>query len=230
MKYFTPERYLRLDSVEEREAFLAALQEWEEALARYGEQLQRIKKELPSTSRSLRAFILSIQSVYLHDARVLAMSGSGEDFIITLEPPSDPVRLAILSYKLVAKPIIKQNVLPPERCQEPILWLYDELDLDRSERPRGRTRSRSGARGWTRSRAGARAGTGAGDELDLDQPESSRGLPAAAGKPTIQHNILLSNGWEVILRFRSARAQRPLRVIPVVPDTCEHQPAESRSA
>ena len=181
MKYFTPERYLRLDSLEEREAFLAAQEEWEEALSRYREQLQRIRKELPPYSRSLRAFVLSVHSVYLHDARVLAMYQSKEDFIITLQPPSDPERLAVLGYKLVEEPIIEQNVLPPERCREQIEWLYDELDLDRPE-------------------------------------------------PTIRHNILLSNGWEVILRFRWARVKRPLRVIPVLSEPCDRQAAGARSA
>jgi hypothetical protein len=192
MKYFTPERYLRLDSLEEREAFLAAHEEWEEALTRYREQLQRIRKELPASSRSLRAFALSIRSVYLHDARVLAMHQSGEDFSITLQPPSDPKRLAILSYKLVEEPIIEQDVLPPNRRQEPTLWLYDELDLD--------------------------------------EPKSLHSLPGALGKPTIRHNILLSNGWEVILRFRSAWVKRPLRVIPLGPEPSDRQPAGSRSA
>jgi hypothetical protein len=136
MKYFTPERYLRLDSVEEREAFLAAQEAWEEALSGYREQLQRIRNALPPSSRSLRAFVLSVHSVYLHDARVLTMQQSGEDFIITLQPPSDAERLTVLAYKLVGGPIIQQNVLPPERCQEPIQWLYDELDFDEPNSPR----------------------------------------------------------------------------------------------
>jgi hypothetical protein len=181
MKYFTPERYLRLGSLDDEEAFLAAQEQWEKALSSYREQLQLIRKELPPYSRSLRAFVLSVHSVYLHDARVLAMHQSKEDFIITLQPPSDPERLTVLSYKLVEEPIIEQNVLPPERCREQIEWLYDELGLVRP-------------------------------------------------KPTIRHNILLSNGWEVILRFRWARVKRPLRVIPVLPEPCTRQPVGSRSA
>jgi hypothetical protein len=181
MKYFTPERYLRLGHLDDEKAFLAAHEEWEEALTRYREQLQRIRKELPTSSRSLRAFALSIRSVYLHDARVLAMHQSEEDFIITLQPPSGPERLTVLSYKLVEEPRIEQNVLPPERCREQIEWLYDELDLDRPE-------------------------------------------------PTLRHNFLLSNGWEVILRFRWARVKRPLRVIPVLSEPCDRQSVGSRSA
>jgi hypothetical protein len=190
MKYFTPERYLRLDRLEEREAFLAAQVEWEEALSGYREQLQRVRKDLPRGLRGL------MQTVYLHDARVLAMQQDivreGSQFLITLQPPSDPSRLVVLGYSLVEEPTIEQNVLPPDRCQEPIEWLYDELDLDR--------------------------------------PEGPRGLSAPPGKPTIRHNILLSNGWEVILRFRYAWVKRPLRVIPVVSEPRDRQPVGSRSA
>jgi hypothetical protein len=181
MKHFTPERYLRFESLDDREAFLAAQDEWEKALTAYREQLQRIRKELPPHNRSLRGFVLSVHSVYLHDARVLAMYRSEEDFVITLQPPSDPDRLTVLSYKLVGEPSIGQDVLPPERCREQIEWLYDELDLDGPE-------------------------------------------------PTLRHNILLSNGWEVTLRFRWARVKRPLRVIPVLSEPRVRPAAEPRSA
>jgi hypothetical protein len=180
MKYFTPDRYLRLGSLDDRETFLAAQDEWEKALSGYREQLQRIRKGLPPHNRSLRGFVLSVHSVYLHDASVLAMHQSEEDCIITLQPPSDPERLTVLSYKLVEEPRIEQNVLPPERCREQIEWLYDELDLDGPE-------------------------------------------------PTLRHNILLSNGWEVTLRFRWARVKRPLRVIPVLSEPCVRPAAEPRS-
>jgi hypothetical protein len=56
------------------------------------------------------------------------------------------------------------------------------------------------------------------DEIDLDRPQSPQGLTNdAIGKPTYRHNILLSNGWEVVVRFNSCAVQRPIRVIPVVP-------------
>ena len=118
---------------------------------------KRIRKDLPRGLRTL------VESVYLHDARVLAMHQSEKDFLITLQPPSDPERLVVLGYSLVEEPIISQNVLPPDHRREPIQWLYDELELDRAEGPRG--------------------------------------LPAPAGRPTIRHNILLSNGWELCCVF-----------------------------
>jgi hypothetical protein len=53
------------------------------------------------------------------------------------------------------------------------------------------------------------------DELDLDAPEAER--------PTFRHNILLSNGWELTIRFRSVAVARPLRLIPA-PAPAQPQP------
>ena len=174
MKFFTPERYLQLGNLGDEQAFLTAQQQWEEALTAYDKHLQAIRKELPRSLRSL------VESVYLHDARVLTMHQIDQEFFITLQPPSDPDRLVVIGYSLVEEPRVEQAVLPAERRREPIEWLYDELTLDR--------------------------------------PEGPRGLPAPPGKPTLRHNILLSNGWEVKLRFRSVWVKRPIRVVPVLAD------------
>src|SRR5262249_36305075 len=64
-------------------------------------------------------------------------------------------------------------------------------------------------------------------ELDLDRPEGPRGLPGPSSPPTFRHNILLSNGWEVVLRFRSAGAHRPVRVFPVRPEGRSQKAAET---
>jgi hypothetical protein len=185
MRYFTPERYSRLGAVDDEKAFLAAQDEWEKVLAGYREQLKRIRRGLPRGLRGL------VESVYLHDARVLAMHQTDKDFFITLQPPSDPERLAVLSYSLVEGPVIKRNALPPGRRREPVEWLYDELDLDQPKKPGG---------------------------------------AAPAARQTVRHNILLTNGWEVMLHFRSARVKRPLRVIPAVPGPRARRAAGSRPA
>ncbi len=186
MKYFTPERCLRLGNLDDEAAFLAAQEEWEKALSDYREQLQRIRQTLPPDLSKM------VESVYLHDAPVLAMYKNENTFSITLQPPSDPERLAVFDYSLVEEPTIVQDVLPLEWRREPIQWLYDELDLD-----------------W---------------------PEKPCGLPVLSDKPTMRHNILLSNGWEVTLHFRSAQVKRPIRLIPVVSEPADSPAAESRSA
>jgi hypothetical protein len=174
MNYFTPERYLRLGNRDNKEQFLASLQEWEDAITAYKDHLEEIRKKLP------RALAALIKSVYLHDARVLTMHQDEDRFEITLQPVSTPGQLVVLFYRLVGDPMIKQGVLPAERCREPIEWLYDEIDLERPRAPEGMA-------------------------------------PPARGKPTFRHNILLSNGWEVVVRFDSCAVQRPVRVIPIAP-------------
>jgi hypothetical protein len=67
MKYFTPERYLRLANLTDEQAFLAAQRDWEQAVDGYKDQLRRIRKKLPTGLARL------VDSVYLHDARVLDM-------------------------------------------------------------------------------------------------------------------------------------------------------------
>ncbi len=186
MKYFTPELYVQLGDLDHEQTFLSAQEKWETALSGYREHLQRIRKELPRSLRNL------VESVYLHDARVLTMHQIDQEFFITLQPPSDPERLVLLGYSLVEEPCVEQKVFPVELCREPIEWLYDELDLDR--------------------------------------PEGPRGLPAPPGKPTVRHNILLSNGWEVKLRFRTVWVKRPIRVLPVLPGQRTGKPIPSRSA
>jgi hypothetical protein len=59
------------------------------------------------------------------------------------------------------------------------------------------------------------------DELDLDRAE---------GKPTFRHNILLSNGWEIEVHFRTVSVRRPRRIIPVTPDGRAGTETVSRSA
>ncbi len=44
------------------------------------------------------------------------------------------------------------------------------------------------------------------DELDVEEPRE--------GAPTFRHDILLSNGWEVCLRFRKVVVRRPHSLIP----------------
>jgi hypothetical protein len=123
MKYFTPERYLRLGDLEHEKSFLAAHEEWETAVAGYGEHLRKIHEDLPTGLRRL------IESVYLHDARVLDIwQGPVSRLSITLQPESDRGHLAVLHYSLVQPPSIKTGILPALACSEPTAWLYDELD------------------------------------------------------------------------------------------------------
>jgi hypothetical protein len=123
MRYFTAERYLGLGNLKDEKAFLVAQGEWENAVDGYRKHFQQIRNELPAGLRRL------IESVYLHDARVLDIwQGAVSRLTITLQPESDRAHLAVLHYSLVQPPSVKQGILPSTACSEPATWLYDELD------------------------------------------------------------------------------------------------------
>jgi hypothetical protein len=156
MKYFTPDRYFRLGNLEDERAFLAAHEAWEQAIAGYRQHLQQIRGRLPGGLRRL------VETVYLHDARVVDMVlATRGRFIITLQPESLPSHRVVLSYSLLEPPTIDWDALPESARSEPLEWLYDELDVEQGE-------------------------------------------PAA-----FRHDILLSNGSEVRLRFHTVSVTRP---------------------
>jgi hypothetical protein len=165
MRFFTPERYLRLGNLADEAAFLAAQDDWERAIADYRRHLQQIRDRLPAGLRRL------IESVSLHDARVVDMvSGKRGRLTITLQPETPPSQRIVLTYSLIEPPAIDETALPEEALSQPTEWLYDELDVQ------------------------------------------------AGAEPTFRHDILLSNGWEVSLRFRGVTVSRPRPLIPSLPE------------
>jgi hypothetical protein len=172
MKYFTPERYLRLGNLDDKQAFLAAHEDWEQAVKEYAAHLRRLRDQLPVGLKRL------VESVYLHDARVLGMwLGRVSRFTICLQPESDPSRLAVLTYSLLEAPTVNKLALPPESCSEPVAWLYDELSI---------------------------------------QPATKKRSLPSQGTPIFIHDVLLSNGWELRLRFRDVTVARPVALIALV--------------
>lgn len=59
-------------------------------------------------------------------------------------------------------------------------------------------------------------------------------IPAAAhngkGGTTLSHDLLLSNGWEVRLRFRAVTVTRPAPILPAAAGESTARPSVSRSA
>ncbi len=124
MKFFTPELYLDFNS-RDRKKVLSAHDKWEHALEAYGAHLRRIGPRLPSRVRELA------NSLCLHDAEF-------EDYLL---PTVDRRPLAILMlrhesesiylvYMLAKKPQTKKTKRPWPFSQQPVLWLYDEFDID----------------------------------------------------------------------------------------------------
>jgi hypothetical protein len=138
MRFFTPERYLRLGNLDNQDAFLAAQAEWERAIEKYQSHLTTIRSALPLAMRRL------LDSVYLHDARVLDMWQEGtRKLTITLHPESAPDRLVVLCYSLAHPVKVRKGALPTNARSEPVNWLYDEVELGRSTGGNGRPRKGS---------------------------------------------------------------------------------------
>lgn len=128
MKYFTAQRYARLQETgrEEMDAGDAA---WEEAVIRYDEHLQRLRPELPEGARRL------LDDVYLQDAEVLSMGRQGATFVVVLRLPAPPQNLLVVTYDLTEPPAIDADALPAESRSIRVQWLVDELDWAAHDSP-----------------------------------------------------------------------------------------------
>jgi hypothetical protein len=127
MKYFTPQRFIRFQHVDEEQAFYAAHAEWEQAIEHYRRELAEIRSRLPA------ALARFAESVSLHDAQLIAIWRTRGRLMLLVrpEPPGDDcfVRLA---YTLAGEPNINSSVLPPEYRSERAIWLYDEVTVERT--------------------------------------------------------------------------------------------------
>ncbi|HEV8062181.1 MAG TPA: hypothetical protein VGP68_20045 [Gemmataceae bacterium] len=166
MKYFTPNRLMRLQDHSDKKRYLRALNDWERALQSYRDHLEQNMGRLPRGLRKL------VNSISLHDAQVLDMWHANSRLNITLRPESDPSKLVVLRYVLLEQPRINREALPETMRSLQMTWLYDEWDAPRT----------------------------------LD----------AEGRPVFTHDILLSNGWEIRLRFQSMAVTRPSPLVPTV--------------
>jgi hypothetical protein len=106
MKYFTPERWMGLQHVDEEQAFYAAQADWQQTIKSYRKDLE---DSLPLFSDQLRQFA---QSECLHDATLLAdwRGRSRLQILVRLEAPDQ--RLLLLIYSLIEPPIVLLSALP----------------------------------------------------------------------------------------------------------------------
>jgi hypothetical protein len=131
MRYFTPVRWLKLQHVEDEQAFYSAHREWEQALADYRKEL---KLALPRLPPDLRRFA---ENECLHDARVLADWRGRSRLTILLHPVPPAARLFLLNYTLVEAPAVVFSALPREYCTEHTTWMYDEIGVEEEESGKG---------------------------------------------------------------------------------------------
>jgi hypothetical protein len=157
-----------------------------------------------SLGDSLPQFPRSVQRLIrefaLHDADVRSMTRSGNVLSITLQPDPPRSTLLVLSYTLIAPPQIDRSALPQEHYSEEAMWLYDEFALDEPI-----SSPSSLLPNGDRERKNARV-------------------------PVYIHSILLSNGWEVALKFRKFKLSCPEALLPAPCGTEEKDEALTRSA
>ena len=68
------------------------------------------------------------------------------------------------------------------------------------------------------------------DELDVEQRTVASGGRRGSRTKTFTHNILLSNGWEIVLRFRNISVTRPVALLPAAADEGAAPQGVARSA
>lgn len=108
----------------------------------------------------------------LHDARVIAIGTGERTFTIVVQEELVPTLLS-LTYSLVDDAFIERDVFAEPYQTRDAVWLYDELEMQSKPAPSAKVR-RSGS-------------------VNASQSDSQ--------KTTYRHSILLSNGWEIRLRF-----------------------------
>jgi hypothetical protein len=178
VRYFTPELFVRLQECPNAEAFPAVNAAWEQSAQQYWEQLQQLTPQFPP---ELRRFV---RWGSMHDARVLEIGTAPRRTTLVLLEDRAP-RLVFLTYSLVDAPVIDRAALPREHHSVPTLWLYDEVERDPEMlyNVRRRVQHRTSAL------------------PALEASEDGR-------RPIFLHSILLSNGWEIRLRFHRLTASR----------------------
>jgi hypothetical protein len=128
VKYFTPELYIRGNSPDD-DVVDGVEEEWERAIRRYDRRWRKIKTAFPAGVRRFDEVNLC-----LHDAKLLHMAQDGNRLIMVLEQEPPARDLVILTFTLLAPPVIDTDVLPNRVRGQAPYWLYEEFDLDRQKR------------------------------------------------------------------------------------------------
>jgi hypothetical protein len=150
--------------------------------------LREITPKLPVDVRRL------VELGSLHDARVIGLWQAQLRLTVVLQREGETSRLCILTYALVDPLSVDARALPERYRSERTMWLYDEIGVDRET--------------LFDAAAGVQYRTGSPETGNGGQPP---------GAPVFTHEILLSNGCELRLRFHRFRIERPTVLFPAVP-------------
>jgi len=190
VRYFTPDLFVRLQNFRDQPAFLDTNQAWERAVETYGAHLLEIRQDLPDGLRQLT------DQGSLHDAFVYSIWQERSRLTMVLHPERETSRLLVLTFHLVDPPFVDLSAIPKEYRSSHIAWLYDEIGFERETVFDITTR------------------------VQFRSEEPTRpGIPGESRARVFTHDILLSNGWEIRLRFHRLDVSHPTALIPPAPGT-----------
>lgn len=125
MKYQTPELFIRLTTAS-KEDYADALHSWEIAVQKLRDRYDALGERLPQSLRVFR------ERVCLHDGEVLGINhaSTSNRRVVAIDVVQDD-RVYNLVYQCAAP---MHRSVPSESDvfskSEPVLWLYDEMDVD----------------------------------------------------------------------------------------------------
>jgi hypothetical protein len=161
----------------------------ESALRQWDQAVNAYEQSLRQHGRRLPRSLMPLVKTYdLHDATVVSIHLSSVALSIALQLDPPLDYHLVLAYTLVEDPIVNHNVLPELYRTQEVTWLYDELGIGEPvTRP-----------------------------SDVRKPKS-RTRNQKKTIPVFTHDILLSNGWEIALKFRTFKLRCLQALLPQPP-------------
>jgi hypothetical protein len=124
MRYFTADRWLRLQHGARSEEALHALEEWEQAIANYRTAVSELLRSAP---RELKTFS---SSVCLHDAVLVQTWRERKKLFLLLRLAPPEQGTVLLTYTLVAPPLVSPSGIPEQYHTHNARWMYDEIEAE----------------------------------------------------------------------------------------------------
>jgi hypothetical protein len=122
MKYFTPDLLQRFGSSNDVIAD-AAQAEWEQASARYVDELRAIKKHMPRRLREL------LRRFSFHDARLCFVGMHEQSLHLSVQLDPHPKQTVFVRYRLTEEVQMTRHSMDLKDRPPYLVWLYDEIDL-----------------------------------------------------------------------------------------------------
>ncbi len=126
MKYFTPQRYVAFNSADDSVADRAN-DDWEQTIAAYRQHLKSVQSRLPIKVRQFATDLCLHDAEYLGLSKISIPGNAGDLAVLSVRHDG---QVHVLTYLLVAEPLVSRPVESPVFETDQPHWLYDEFDLD----------------------------------------------------------------------------------------------------